>query len=221
MRLVAVLALCSLAWPALAPAQAARPAAQRRPATPATKKVPAEVKCPATLGRGVDSQRVFCDVLTATSPEDAVAVVVPPHQGAATLTFDLHNRHTYSAEEEASGRAYARYLATIAVVTPAGEVLARASIMSDVRSVDDLLDRVPADDAPAEFKAVAPTGQESIVVTVPADVTEVYLIGERLVVERLYGRDVFTAPGRPVAIVSGVGVEYRPAPVRRAPPRKR
>lgn len=177
--------------------------------------MPAELTCRSTLGTGVETKRLFCDVLTATTLEEGALVAIPPHQGTATLTFDLHNRHTYSAQEEEKGRAFARYLATIGVLTPAGDLLARASILSDVRSLADLLDRVPADDAPADFKAVAPTGQETIVVSIPADVTEVRLLGERLVVERLDGRDVFTAPGRPIAIVSNVTVEYRPAPVRR------
>jgi hypothetical protein len=65
-------------------------------------------------------------------------------------------------------------------------------------------------------KAVAPIGNESVVVTIPADVQEVSLLGEVLESTTAAGREV-AAPGRPVAIVSNMQVEYRAAP----PARKR
>ncbi len=46
----------------------------------------------------------------------------------------------------------------------------------------------------------------------PAGVTEVSLLGEKLTIERLDGTEVVTAPGRPIAVVSQVQVEYRPPP---------
>jgi len=49
-----------------------------------------------------------------------------------------------------------------------------------------------------------------------------YLLGEKLAVERLDGVDNFTLPGQPVAIISNVTLEYRPAPPKRTPaPRRR
>ena len=46
----------------------------------------------------------------------------------------------------------------------------------------------------------------------PEDVTEAVLLGEKLVVERLDGNETVTgaaSPGRPIAIVSQVEIEYR------------
>ena len=39
---------------------------------------------------------------------------------------------------------------------------------------------------------------------------EVSLLGEKLTIERIDGTEVVTAPGRPIAVVSQVQVEYRP-----------
>ena len=64
---------------------------------------------------------------------------------------------------------------------------------------------------------MAPTGAESVVLSVPQGVDEVILTGERLSIERVGGTEVITAPGRPYAVVSGVEIEYRPAPP--APPK--
>ena len=50
--------------------------------------------CPAPLGAGVTSKRSFCDVLTGRDPAAGIIITMPPHRGAVTLTFDLHNRHT-------------------------------------------------------------------------------------------------------------------------------
>jgi hypothetical protein len=61
---------------------------------------------------------------------------------------------------------------------------------------------------------VAPIGDEAISVTIPAGVTEVSLLGELLDATTAAGREA-AAPGRPVAIVSNLRVEYRPAPARR------
>jgi hypothetical protein len=47
-------------------------------------------------------------------------------------------------------------------------------------------------------------------VTVPADVDQVSLLGEVLDGTTSAGREIAT-PGRPVAIVSNVRIEYRPA----------
>ena len=55
--------------------------------------------CPAPLGVGVNSKRTFCDVLTSRVPAEGILIDIPPHAGPVTLTFDLHNRHTYSEEQ--------------------------------------------------------------------------------------------------------------------------
>jgi hypothetical protein len=66
-------------------------------------------------------------------------------------------------------------------------------------------------------KAVAPTGTEPIRIVVPAAEQSVSIVGEKLSVLRVDGTDMFIAPGRPIALVSNVKLEYRPAP----PPRRR
>jgi hypothetical protein len=48
-------------------------------------------------------------------------------------------------------------------------------------------------------------------------VDQVSILGESLKVKRPDGDDNFTSPGRPIATISNVMVEYRPGP----PPRKR
>jgi hypothetical protein len=63
---------------------------------------------------------------------------------------------------------------------------------------------------------VAPLGREEVTIEIPADVTRVSLLGEVLDATTAAGHETAT-PGRTVAIVSNVRVEYRPAP----PPRKK
>jgi len=54
----------------------------------------------------------------------------------------------------------------------------------------------------------------------------VSILGEKLIVERADGSATYTSPGRPVAIISNVMIEYRPgppprkAPVKKAPAKK-
>jgi hypothetical protein len=199
---------------------------KRAPAkTPAarttTKKAPAEVKCPAVLGNGVKSKRAFCDVLIGRDPAEGILVTLPPHKGTAVLTFDLHNRHTYSEEQVRAKKAYAEYTATIGVLTPTGELLSRGVVYSAFRTAADLVDRVDGGAGPGGVKAVAPTGTEPITVTVPAGVTQVSILGERLVVRGLEGEESFVSAGRPIAIVSNLTVEYTPAPAPRRTTTKR
>ena len=87
-----------------------------------------EVRCPSVLGIGVETDLVFCDVLAQQDPALGVIVVLPPRRGEATLSFNLHNRHTYSEDDVTRGRAYARYLSEVAVASAAGDVLARRSV---------------------------------------------------------------------------------------------
>ena len=48
------------------------------------------------------------------------------------------------------------------------------------------------------------------------DADGVSILGEKLSVVRVDGADNFTAPGRPIAVISNVMLEYRPAPPREA-----
>ncbi len=175
-----------------------------------TEIQPAEVLCPEVLGIGVSSDIPFCDVLVQVEPDLGIRVVLPPRRGESTLSFKLHNRHTYSRQEEAGGRAYAQYLAAIAVATMEGEIIGRGVVLSEFREVSDLIDRVAGGAGASGLKAVAPTGVERISLIVPEDLDEVVIVGRSLEIIRIDGRDMATAPGRPVAVLSEATIEYRP-----------
>lgn len=169
----------------------------------------AEVRCPAVLGVGVASGVVFCDVPIRNDAGLGALVVIPPRRGEATVSFTLHNRHTYSESETRAGRAYTEYTAEVAVAALDGRVLGRRYILSEFRSAGDLVDRVTGGAGPDGIKAVAPTGRERVFVTVPEDVGTIAIVGQSLEVVRLDGRETFRSPGRPVAVISDVEVEYR------------
>ena len=187
-------------------------------------RLQAELVCPSELGVGVKTARRFCDVLTGRDPQAGVIVKIPPHRGPVTLSFELHNRHTYSEELVKAKTAFRDYTATIGVLTMDNTLMDRAVIQSQFRSVADLYDRLPGGAGPGGLKAVAPTGAEFISIQLPEDVGEqVSLLGEKLRVVRADGGvDTFIAPGRPIAAVSNVMVEFRPGPAPRKPaPKKR
>lgn len=199
-----------------------RPAPTRRapvrkapppPPTPVLTRVQAEVSCPSELGMGVKTRRRYCDVLTGRDPKGGILVTVPPHRGPVTLTFELHNRHTYSEELLRAKKAFRQYTATIGVLTMDNTLIERAIIQSDFRTAADLYDRIEGGAAPGGVKAVAPSGSEMITMELPEDVTErVSILGENLKVKRPDGDENFVAPGRPIATISNVMIEYRPAP---------
>ena len=113
-----------------------------RPSKPAPEpqitRIQADLTCPSELGVGVKTRRRFCDVLTGRDPEGGILVSVPPHRGPVTLSFELHNRHTYSEELVKSKRAFRQYTATIGVLTMDNTLVDRAVIQSDFRSATDL-----------------------------------------------------------------------------------
>jgi hypothetical protein len=223
MRVVALFLILGVGLVATADAQTRRPAARKPAAAPASavKTEPATVECRAVLGTGVKTKREFCFALTASTLEEGIRVVIPRHTGPATLRFDLHNRHLYSEQRVKAGRAFAEYTASVGVFTPANELLARAVVQSTFRGPADLVDQVPGGDGVDGFKAVAPVGTEPVSVTVPVDVTEVFILGERQIYQHLDGRDSFSSPGFPAAILSNLTIEYRPAPAAAPTRRKR
>ncbi|MDH4065833.1 MAG: hypothetical protein OEW19_15650, partial [Acidobacteriota bacterium] len=127
-------------------AQTRKTTPQKRPAPPAStagvSRVQAEVACPSELGVGVATKRRFCDVLTGRDPGAGVLVTIPPHRGPVTLSFELHNRHTYSEELVKAGRAFRQYTATIGVLTMDNTLVDRAVIRSEFRAERDLFDRI-------------------------------------------------------------------------------
>src|SRR3954467_11348610 len=161
-------------------AQARRPPA-RKPAPPpaaaAPLKVAPDVKCPAPLGVGVKTNLAFCEVMAGRDPAAGVLIQIPPHKGVATLTFDLHNLHTYSEEQIRAKRGYARYTATIGVLTMDNTLISRAVVQNEFRVAADLVDRVSGGAGPGGVKAVAPTGTESISIVIPEAELEVSLYG--------------------------------------------
>jgi hypothetical protein len=94
-------------------------------------------------------------------------------------------------------------------------LLTRAVVQTEFRNAGDMLDRILGGSGPGGLKAVAPVGSEIIVVTVPAMEQVVSILGEKLTVLRVDGKDEFTTLGRPIAVISNVMLEYRPGP----PPR--
>ena len=169
---------------------------------------PAEVRCQSVLGVGVDTDRIYCDVLIGNEVADGIIVVIPPHRGSATVTFTLYGRHTYSEDEVARGRGYIEYLASTAVATTE-TVLARPVVLAEFRTEVDLVDRVSGGAGPGGVKAVAPVGGEGIRVTVPEAVTQISIVGLELQVQRVDGQESFSSPGRPIAVISDVQVEYQ------------
>ena len=169
-----------------------------------------EVRCPLVLGVGINNEVPFCDIQVQRDADLGILVILPPHRGEATLSFNLHNRHTYSEQETLRGRAYVQYIASIAVATRKGEIISRGVVLSEFRTAADLVDRVSGGAGPGGVKAIAPTGSERIFVTVPAGIDEVSIVGQSLEVVRVDSRDTFRSLGRPIAIMSDASISYRP-----------
>src|SRR5207253_7653456 len=177
-----------------------------------------EIICPTPLGVGVNTRLEYCDVMSERDPSAGVIIRIPEHKGPVTLSFDLHNRHTYSEEQVRANRAYARYTATIGVLTMDNTLIQRAIVESEFRKVSDFVDRIGGGAGPAGIKAVGPTGTESISMLIPEDENQVTILGEKLTVERLDGTATYSSPGRPIAVISNVMIEYRPPPPPEATP---
>ncbi|HEX7136380.1 MAG TPA: hypothetical protein VF219_00965 [Vicinamibacterales bacterium] len=225
MRAAISLGLVLLALSAtVAAAQTKKPPvpATKKPAVPAVAltKIAPPMICQAPLGIGVKTKTSFCEILAGRDPENGVLIKLPSRRGPATLTFDLHNLQLYSEEQIKAKRAYAKYTATIGVLTMDNTLISRAVVQSEFRTAADLVDRVSGGAGPGGVKAVAPTGVESIVVTIPDSEEQVSLLGEKLVVEGMTGGpSTFTQTGRPIAVISNMMLEYRPAPPK-PPPKK-
>lgn len=212
-RLVALLVAALVGAPVLSPAQT-RPGVRRPPVSPLgpAKTTAPEITCPSPLGAGVNTKAFFCDVMTGRDPAAGILIAIPSHRGSATLRFDLHNRQTYSAEQVQANRAYARYTATIGVLTMDNTLISRAVVRNEFRTAADLVDRISGGAGPGGVKAVAPTGVEPIEIAIPESEDEVSLLGEKLTIERVDGAATYTAPDRPIAVISNVTIEYHPAP---------
>ena len=228
MRRRVVVALLAVGMAASAGAQTTpaprRPAARKPAAAPAPVKEAPEIICPNPLGTGVNTKLDYCDVMTGRDVTAGIIVRFPEHKGPVTLSFDLHNRHTYSEEQVKANRAYSHYTASIGVLTMDNTLVQRAVVDSEFRKVTDFVDRIGGGAGPAGIKAVAPVGTEMVSMQIPEEENEVSILGEKLTVERLDGTATYSSPGRPIAVISNVMIEYRPpppTPAAKAPARKK
>ena len=171
---------------------------------------PAEVHCPSVLGVGVNTDLAFCDILIQQDAGLGARVVLPARQGEATVSFNLHNRHTYSEDEVEAGRAFASYTAEIAVASLEGDVLGRRFIQSEFRSGDDWVDRITGGAGPRGLKAISPTGTERVFVKIPGELNEVFIVGQSLQVLRTEAHESIVDAGRTEAVISDVRVDYQP-----------
>jgi hypothetical protein len=200
--------------PAPRSAPRSTPSAAASTPAPGTIRETPLMQCPSVLGNGTKSQRLFCDVLIGSYPAGGLRITIPPHEGKATLLFTIHNRQTLPPApidaKKAEAPTYARYTATLRVLAPNGSEVQKAVVQSEYRSPADVVERISGGAGPGGVKAVAPTGSEPIVVDLPAGLTEVSLVGEKLAIERLDGSETITTAGRPIAVVSQVFIEYQP-----------
>jgi hypothetical protein len=168
-----------------------------------------DVKCAADLGAGVKTKRQFCDVVIASSGEASVTMPIPPHTGTATLLFDLHNRFLVPIVALDPSLAFTRHLAVVAVIRPTGEPIEQAAVMREFRTREDLFDSIGGGGRPGGIKAVAPSDPEAVRVTIPAGVNAIGIVGVRLdVTTRTTSKDTFDTPGRAIAIVSNLRIQY-------------
>ena len=219
--LLTIALACSAA--SILTAQSPKPPARPSVPVPTVEllKMAPEVTCPSPLGVGLNTKLSFCDVMTGRDPAAGIVITLPPHKGPAILTFNLHNRHTYSEEQVKASRAFARYTATVGVLTMDNTLITRAVVQNEFRKASDLVDRISGGAGPGGVKAVAPTGLEAISVTIPEGEDRVSILGEKLTHERIDGSATYTSPGRPVALISNLMIEFQPPPpprpVRRRP----
>jgi hypothetical protein len=207
LRLMCALWLVSFVSVAGAPGPASL--AQKSKPKPAALKTASDVNCPADLGKGAKSKRDFCDIAVGTDPAAGIVMRVPPHTGATTLRFDLHNRFPVSG----TSLPFARAAALVAVLNGnSGAVIDRAAVLGELRTEVDLFDRLVGA-GPGGSKTVAPGRAQSVKITVPASVTSISIVGVRLEITNKDGRAEYATQGRPVAIASNLRIEYTPATV--------
>tara|TARA_Y100000588_G_scaffold349652_1_gene400187 strand:+ start:3824 stop:4423 length:600 start_codon:yes stop_codon:yes gene_type:complete len=169
-----------------------------------------EVLCPSVLGVGIENKVPYCNIEIHRDAVFGILMQVPSHRGEAILSFDLHNRHTYSEEEASEGRAYAKYMASIAIATMSGEIITRGVVLSEFRSESDLYDRVKGTGILRDVNPLAPLGAERIYVTIPEDIDQISVVGQSLEVIRAENQDVFQSTGRAVAALSDALISYLP-----------
>ena len=173
---------------------------------------------------------VLAEELAALKP-DQIDTVEMEREGGSHLKLVRVSKDRWDEEWDVTGagggkeqvrakRAYTRYTASIGVMTMDNTLISRAVVQNEFRTAADLVDRVGGG-AGGAVKAVAPTGIESISIQIPESESQVSLLGEKLTVEGIDGNVTYSQPGRPIAVVSNVMLEYRPGPAPKTPPKKR
>jgi hypothetical protein len=191
-------------------AAAATPVDQRATGRATVTRPVANAACASDLGAGVKTKRRFCDVVIASTARESVSVAIPAHTGAAALMFDLHNRFTVPPAGADAVQAFTRHTAVVAVVRPTGEVIDRAAVSREYRTISDLFDRIGGVGRGSAPKIVAPGHAQPIRVEIPAGVTTVGIVGTRLEEWRATGRGAFDNPNKPIAMVSNLRLEFVP-----------
>src|SRR5262245_51602856 len=169
-----------------------------------------DLKCAADLGLCIKTKRKFCDVVIATSGDGSVSMTIPAHVGAATLMFDLHNRFLVPVVTLDPSIAFTRHLAVVAILRPTGETIEQAAVMREFRNREDRFGTIGGGGRPGGIKAVGPSDPEAVRMTIPAGINGVGIVGVRLDVTTRAGKEPFDAPGRAIAIVSNLRIEYNP-----------
>ena len=189
---------------------AATPIDQRATGRATVTRAVTNAACASDLGTGVKTKRRFCDVVIASTARESVSIAIPPHAGSAGLMFDLHNRFTVPPTGADPSQAFTRHTAVVAVVKPTGEVIERAAVSREYRTISDLFDRIGGGARGGAPKIVAPGQAQAVRVEIPAGVTTVGIVGTRLEEWRATGRGAFDNPNKPIAMVSNLRIEYVP-----------
>ena len=179
--------------------------AGRKPA----KRTTQVAVCASNLGNGVKTSRQFCDVIIASSAAESISMTIPARTGPATLMFDLHNRFAVTAPNADPVQAFRSHVAVVAVIKSTGEIIERAAVSREYRTVSDLFDRIAGAARGGAPKAIAPGQPQPVRVTIPAGITGIGIVGTRLEEWNAAGRATYDNP-RPIAIASNWRIEYTP-----------
>lgn len=183
---------------------------QSKGAKPPARRVSQAFTCASDLGSGVASKRRFCDVVIASAAARSVSVPIPARTGPATLMFDLHNRFTVPAAQTDLAAAFARHVAVASIIRSTGDVIEQVAVSRDFRTAADLFDRIGGAARGDKPLTTAPGEPIAVRVSIPTGLTSVGIVGARLEETRAAGKAAYDTPGRPIAIVSNIRVEYTP-----------
>ena len=177
---------------------------------PARRTAAVAPVCASDLGAGISTRRQFCDVIIASAAAGSVSIAIPPHTGSATLLFDLHNRFIVPPAPVEVAQVFTRHVAVVFVIRQSGEIIERVATTRDYRTAADLFDRIAGSTRGAPAKAVAPGAPMPNRIVIPPGVNVVGIVGSKLEEWKMAGRGAFDWPGRAVAIVSNIRVEFTP-----------